>query len=478
MSGDTTPAGEEAGRALSFWQKLSFSLGNFSVGFGPATFAFLAYFYYGRENERGELQVLVPIAAYSTIWFLANALNGITDPLVGYFSDRTRSRLGRRKPYVLIGAPLLSLCFFYVWAPPDTGPTLLNQAVLFLSLFGYWLFFTVVVGPYLALLPEITPYNHERLSLSALMSVFGDVLGTLSGNLLPVWVALMAGWPFFTDGYRNLALVAAMVMCLLSMVAVLFVREKKHPPPEPATQGWLRQALGEFGSTFKNPVFPPYLVGVFFYRMSIMIVLTLTPFMATKIIGAYRPTEGDLSLLGLLPGVLGENGGVDWEQAAGYLMLLVLMGALLFFWPVSRAAVSWGKKRLFVLSLVMLGIVLVAMGTVGWWPVLSPFGQGLVLFMAAALPVAIALVVMRPLLADVIDADEKITHRRREGVYNGMEGLVMKVAAGLGPLVAGVVFGLFGHTVESSLGVRLCGPLAGLLLFVAAFFFNRYPIEK
>ena len=86
--------------------------------------------------------------------------------------------------------------------------------------------------------------------------------------------------------------------------------------------------------------------------------------------------------------------------------------------------------------------------------------------------------VTRPLLADVIDADEEITGLRREGVYNGMEGLIMKVAAGLGPLLAGIIFEIFGASRAHSLGIRICGPVAGACLVLAAFAFRRYPIEK
>jgi len=469
------------GRALSAWQKFTYSLGNFGVGYAPATFAFLAYYYYGRETAAGEKLVLVPVTAYSIIWFLCNALNGITDPVVGYLSDRTRSRLGRRKPWVLLGAPLLALSFYFVWAPPDTTPTLANQVVLFAALFGFWFFFTVVVGPYLALLPEITPYDNERVKLSALMSVFGDVLGTLGGNLLPVFVALLAGGLLiFTNGYQALAFLGALAVLAFSVLAVSFVKERYQPPESDSgdSRGWLRRALGEFRSTFHNPAFPPYLVGVFFYRTAIMITLTLTPFVATKIIGAVEPSAGDLDILALLPGVVNDRGLPDFEQAAGYLMMVVLVGAMLLFVPVSALAARLGKKKLFVVALFLLGGVLGGMSLIGLVPVLTPLGQALLLFALAAVPVAIALVVTRPLLADVIDADEEITGLRREGVYNGMEGLIMKVAAGLGPLLAGIIFEIFGASRAHSLGIRICGPVAGACLVLAAFAFRRYPIEK
>ena len=181
------------GKNLNFLQKLTYTIGNFGVSYGPATFAFLAYFYYGRETESGEKIVYVSIATYSIIWAVANWINAFTDPIVGYLSDRTRHRWGRRKPWVIIGAPLLALSFYFCWSPVTDTPSFANGLVLFLSLLGFWLFFTVVVAPYLSLLPEITPYDNERVKLSAMMSLFGDVLGTLAGNLLPVLVAVISG---------------------------------------------------------------------------------------------------------------------------------------------------------------------------------------------------------------------------------------------------------------------------------------------
>jgi GPH family glycoside/pentoside/hexuronide:cation symporter len=262
---------------------------------------------------------------------------------------------------------------------------------------------------------------------------------------------------------------------------VLFVKETYRPPPdsdEEKKKSVFRKAMGEFGSTFKNPAFRPYLVGVFFYRMSIMMILTITPFIATKILAAYPATQADLDVLSVLPGVMGDAGVPDWEQAAGYMMMLVLLGALIFFVPVSLLASKTGKRILFIVSLFWLGVIMILMATIGHWPFFSPLSQGMALFLLAAIPVAIALVVMRPLLADVIDEDEKITDKRREGVYNGMEGLIMKLAAGLGPLVVGILFEVFGNSVENPTGIRICGPVSGVCLLVAAYAFTKYPIKK
>jgi GPH family glycoside/pentoside/hexuronide:cation symporter len=176
-------------------------------------------------------------------------------------------------------------------------------------------------------------------------------------------------------------------------------------------------------------------------------------------------------------GALKAGGVPDWELAAGYLMMLVMVGAAVFFPLVSWLSAKTGKRLLYIVGLVWMGLITIAMSSIGLFKFAAPLVQAAALFLFAAFPVAIALVIIRPMLADVIDADEKITGKRREGVYNGMEGLIMKVAAGVGPMLAGFLFSAFGSSTTENLGIRLCGPVAGVCLIVAAISFTRYPIK-
>ena len=468
---------------LKTWRQWLYAGGNFGVTFSPTVVAaWLGYFYTGRENPDGTPHLLVGAGLFGLIWFTCNALNGITDPVVGYLSDRTRSRFGRRKPWVAVGAPLLALSFFFLWMPPDpTGPSTANAVNLAAALFFFWFFFTVVVAPYLSLLPDITPFDGERVRISAFMGVF-EVLGTVGGNLLPPLLAalLVAGIGPFDSGYQVMALVGGSLLILFFFVSILSVRER-HADQAGAYVGphgsALRNALSEFGSTFQLPAFRPYMLGVGFYRMAIATTVFIAPFIATKILGAGSPSEAEVDFLNML-GAVNEARIVNWELAAGYMMMLVLVGAAFFLPLVARLVKRWGKRRLFILALASFGLITICMAFIGLLPSPAPLFQALLLFGLAAFPVSIALVVIRPILADVIDADEEMTGRRREGVYNGMEGLIMKVATGLGPLTAGWLFAAFGASTTENLGVRLCGPVAGCCLLVAAGAFMRYPIKK
>jgi Na+/melibiose symporter-like transporter len=542
----------ENSRALTLWQQLLYALGNFGVAFSPTVVsAWLGYFYYGQETEAGKQIVYVNAAVFGSIWFLCNALNGFTDPVVGYLSDRTTSKMGRRRPWILLGAPFLALSFFFLWTPITPEHSFANSALLFTTLFFFWFFFTVVVGPYCALLPDITPFPRERVRISAFMGAC-EVIGSVMGNLMPpLMMSLLAGGILFLKtGYQVMAFIAATSLAFFFTIAVLAVKERfAHKGGEQSGRSvvvlilaalgieavivaitggfylvleriysvltniaeWgqtgapkivlmlvlyavclaalayvtyaiikradtIRNALREFFSVFRNSAFPPYVIGIGFYRMSIATVVFITPFIATKILGSYPPTDSELSILKAV-GALKDSGVPDWELAAGYLMMLVMVGAAIFFPLVSWLSHKTGKRSLYILALVWMGVIMILMSTIGLWKFASPLIQAAVLFLFAAFPVAIALVIIRPLLADVIDADEKITGKRREGVYNGMEGLIMKVAAGLGPLFAGFIFATFGSSVNSNLGIRICGPVAGVCLLIAAFSFTKYPIK-
>ena len=469
------------GRQLSFTRQFIYAAGNLPVGFGPSVVAaWLAYYYYGRETDTGEPIILVGAITFGTITLLCNVLNAFTDPAVGYLSDRTRSSWGRRRPWVLAGAPLLAVSFFFLWTPATSGPSFANNAILFAALLCFWFSFTVVVAPYSSLLPEITPYDNERVRISAFMGLF-EILGTVLGSALwPVLTGLVAGgFLFMVTGEQVIALASGLVLLVLVVMAVSTVRETYQPPEqdEEASGSKWKRAYLELFSTFRNKPFVPYVIGVGFYRMAISTTVFIAPFIATRVIAAYPTSDSDLAFLGAL-GAVGDGGLINWEAAAGLMMALVLVGAGLFFPLTSWLANRLGKRSLFILALAWFGLIMLAMSGVGELPLLSPLFQALGLFLLAAFPVSIAMVVMRPLLADVIDADEDLTGKRREGVYNGMEGFMMKVAAGLGPMIGGVMFAALGHSTEHNLGVRLCAPLAGVCLLIAAAVFTRYPIRK
>lgn len=121
------------------------------------------------------------IGIAATIYALWNAFN---DPLFGYITDRTRSKHGRRIPYMRFTAPFLALTFILVWfAPPQAGQQGLFWWML-VTMLLYDTFYTIIGLVYSALLPEVTESDAQRNDLQISSSLFA-MLGTLLGFLIP-----------------------------------------------------------------------------------------------------------------------------------------------------------------------------------------------------------------------------------------------------------------------------------------------------
>src|SRR5512136_1008283 len=133
------------------------------------------------------------IALASAIYAIWNALN---DPIFGYISDGTRSKHGRRIPYMRYTAPFLALTFILVWfAPSKAGKETLFWWML-VSMLLYDTAYTIIGLVYSSLLPEITESDSERNGLQISSSLFG-LLGTLLGFIIPDLVRPKAGASFF-----------------------------------------------------------------------------------------------------------------------------------------------------------------------------------------------------------------------------------------------------------------------------------------
>ena len=161
------------------------------------------------------------IGIAATIYAVWNALN---DPLFGYITDNTRSKHGRRIPYMRFTAPFLALTFVLVWfAPPKAGQQALFWWML-VSMLLYDTAYTIIGLVYSALLPEVSESDSERNGLQISASLFA-LVGTLLGFLIPDMVRPKSGatsfWPL------QLAMIVVAIACMLAIIATtLKVKER------------------------------------------------------------------------------------------------------------------------------------------------------------------------------------------------------------------------------------------------------------
>jgi GPH family glycoside/pentoside/hexuronide:cation symporter len=444
---------------LTFRQKCAYSVPQIGINLmGVMTAQWLTFFY--RPAEDDTRPALVGAATFALLMLLGRFVDGIADPAVGFWSDRTRTRWGRRMPFIIIGTPALALSFLALWFPPDETITVANEIYLGAGLAFYWIAFTVVVGPYYALLPEIAVSNRERVRLSAVMAVFvaiGSVAAVLIGPLqsaYPDGLVLMG--VELKSGIQIFAVGASLVVLLSFMLMPIGIRESGG-----------ERKISELGlvasikSAFENPAFVAYLGLAVFVPLGLQVFGGGLPYLCTVVLEA-APGE---------PGLIQDGQGEAWTGTYQG----VLFGVAILSLPlVSYLGDRVSKKKLMVWA--GLGFA----GGLFMVPVslLFPDPAYVLLVDVAILgfPTACALVLANAIAAEVVDYDEALTGLRREGLYAGATALIAKSIQGFAPAII-VSLHMFGTSREDPLGVILAAPAAGLLVVIGILIYRTSPLE-
>ncbi|MFC4223398.1 MFS transporter [Lysinibacter cavernae] len=427
-----SPAGEVAVAPLKRRTMAGFGAGNLSVNIMAQTFATLAVFFYVDELKADPAMIALAMGIHGVF-------NAVLNPIFGHLSDRTRSKWGRRLPYIMFGTVPLAAAFTMIWIPLANTPTGLFWYFLAVVLV-YDVLFVLVVLNYGAVFPEMFITTAERASGSAWRQMFAIVGMILGVGLAPVLYGLL-GW-----AGMGIALGIVAVACMA--IAATSTVERR---PASTVEFSFVQALGH---TLKNRAFVSYVIGSFMLQLSLVLLQASVPFYTKYVLGDPDPT----------------------------LISIVMATIFLVAIPMVYA---WGIViRRFGAKLAILATIVVY--AVGLIPFLFANGIALVLITAAVVGIAVAgmLVLLDILLAEVIDLDAERNGVRREGMFLGVNGFIVRWSVTVQAAVIGGVLAMSGYDANLSvqpesvaLGVRLmiAGiPLGILVLAFIAYLF--YPI--
>ena len=378
-------------------------------------------------------------------------VDAVTDPLMGFISDRTSSRWGRRRPYIFWGSFPLLLFMILIFSTPELS----SQKSLFLYVTIMFCLlsasYTVVNIPYGALTPELTDDFHEQTSLNGFRMSFA-VVGTLlgAGAALPIINAL----PDERTGYTVMGIVFGGVMFVTAMITFFTVKE-------PAA-GSRRSAAGnanifkEYLAAFKNK---PFLLILFPWAFFITGVTVISSML--KYYFEY---------------VLGDPAGVT-------LALLVLLVAALLCIPLwVRIAKKIGKKKSY-----MIGMSIVAL-----FALFLVFGAGglgktglYIAMMIGGFGLSTHYVIPYSLIPDAVEWDYFHSGKRREGIYYGLWTFISKLGQGLSGLIIGFILSTTGYQANmvqeatAVFGIKLLtGPVACVVIVIGIVILGFYPITE
>ncbi len=333
-------------------------------------------------------------------------VDAAVNPIIGTKSDNMRSRWGRRKPFILIGLGPLTLLYILIWSPPVALGQTAVIIFLFITIPLFDAFFTFVVLPYYALLPEISVTSEERVRLSMWGNIFA-IIGTAIGFIL-------APILFDTFGYPTGAIILA-IMVFGTILVALSPSIKERAEVQAIKKIGFREALGE---SLKNYPYKIYLVNQIAIQFAFRVLSGGMVFIATSVMGL----DFDQSIIvsaGYLVGSLGtfyfwKNWSLKIGKRKAYLYSM-----LIFSLPL---ATMWLLLVIKDLAAIVLGIgcsVVAGIGTAGMW-------------------------IFPPLfVADIVDDEEQRKGLRREAVYYGMQEMTEKITIAIAIFLEGLILGLF-----------------------------------
>jgi GPH family glycoside/pentoside/hexuronide:cation symporter len=430
---------------LSFWAKAAYAIGDLGNSAGPGTIVPFWYLYFLTDVAK-----LNPALAGVSV-LLGKIWDAVNDPLVGALSDRTRTRWGRRRPYLLLGAVPFGVTFALLWIVPPIE----NQVLLCLYFaLMYILFdtaFTFVGCPYNALTPELTLDHDERTSLLTYRMFVSIVAGLLAAVLLGE--VIFPGFPGDERAaFRAVGIVCGAIFVVPVLIAFFGTREREEFQIEKALspREGLRYVL-------RNREWRYTLAMDLLSWMPVDIASAVFPYFLVYWAGM---TEGDANL------VLG----------------VILISATLFLPLVLWLSRRLEKKTAFIIataswSIIMLGILLVPQGAV------TP---AYVIAALTGFGVSSAHLLPRAMSSDVLEVDELMSGKRQEGIYAGFSVFVRKLSTGLvlsvvGPVLAwsGYVEGAAEQAPSALTAIRLLIALVPAVLLVTACVIARfYPLTR
>jgi glycoside/pentoside/hexuronide:cation symporter, GPH family len=372
-------------------------------------------------------------------------LDAVTDPLIASFSDRSTNKRGRRIPFLMAGALPAALFCVLMFTPPVGAISGWNIVWLVVMQALFYIFLTVYVTPYFALLPELGHTANERLNLSTWISItyaLGIIVAAQTPLLADIYQSSL-GLTERMTAFQYAIVTLAVVSFLLMLVPTIFIDERRYSRSQP-TSTPLLPALRQ---TFRNPNFIYYVVADFSYFMGLTIINTGLLFYVTVLLG--------------LP-----------EALVGNLLGIMVIVSFLFYPLVNILARKVGKKILVTISFLFMSSIFLAIFFLGRLP-LPEETQAYLLVLFYAVPLAFLGVLPNAVLADIAGHDALKTGEAKEGMYFAARTLMQKFGQTFGILVFAALITL-GKDPGDDLGVRLSGIVGFLLCFTAGIVFTRY----
>ncbi len=446
---------------VPFGQKVAFGIGMLANKMFPAALGIFMVLLVQKIGFPGWM--------YGAVYFLPRLSDAFTDPIMGFISDNTKSRWGRRRQYVLAGAVIMGVTFAIMWQLYGTNSVDYNFTYFLLWSFAFYIGITIFSVPYVAMGYEMTTDFHERTQIMAIAQWIGQ------------WAWVIAPWfwiimydpewfPTTEAATRELSIWVGIIFAICAMVPALFIPSKStlNENYSPLSLRNIGSSLSEiwkgFVQAFSSQPFRKLCFSTFFIYNSFMTIAGFTFFIVV-----WHLFKGDAEAAGYWTPLFGSAGAI----VTTFLVIPI----------VARMSKKIGKKNAFMISQ---GISLI--GYASLWFLFVPGKPWMFIF---ALPfhsfgIGSLFVIMMSMTADVIDLDELNHGVRREGVFGAIYWYMVKFGFAIAGGLSGVILSVVGFDGNASVqpegaidGLRLAFsgiPMLGTL--IAMYIMHNYSIDE
>jgi glycoside/pentoside/hexuronide:cation symporter, GPH family len=387
--------------------------------------------------------------------------DAISDPLMGHISDNTRSRWGRRRPYIFVGAIGLGISFALLWMPsPEWSEAAVLAWFIGMSLL-FFTFLTIWQIPWTALGLELTPDVRERNGVQAVRSWFATGAAFIIPAILPL--AFYFGKGDEVAGVRTLGWIVGGIMALCAILAAIFCEEKVQTERLPKVSFWESARY-----TLKDRRFLGLCAYAALFTGGILLVSQMGYYINVFYVYGSLPLQ-------------------EAKEAASNVM----------FWGGISGAVSnlaavpliaWLANRLGKKPTLLLGVLVVAFGQLIKWFFFIPESPYLQVWLSLIIypGIIVTWTLIPSMIADICDFDEFETGQRREGMYSATFAWLLKVGVTIAMAlsgwlinVAGIVDSAETQTPEAIRNMRiLFTVLPTIFVVLGGLFVLRYPIRE
>ena len=423
---------------VPFGQKVAFGMGMLANQMFPAV---LGIFIVVLVQDLG-----FPGWMWGVVSLVPRVFDALTDPIMGFISDNTKSRWGRRRQYVFIGAIIMGIAFIIMWQLFRENGLEYNFTYFLLSSLVFYLGLTIFSVPYVAIGYEMSNDFHERTHIMAVAQWIGQWAWVIAPWF---WVIMYdPTWYETADiAVRELAIWVGIICALFAMVPAIFIESKStlNENYSPLTLknigGSLKEIIISFKEAFQSIPFRKLCFATFLVFNAFNTVAAFTFFIIV-----YYLFNGDAGAAGIWPTLFGSVGALSTT----FLVIPI----------VTQMSKKLGKKKAFLVtqSISVIGYIML-------WFLFVPGKPYLFLFALPFFSFGIGglFTLMMSMTADVIDLDELNTGKRREGTFGAIYWWMVKFGFGIAGGLSGAIFTVIGF--DTGLEVQSESAITGLRLF-------------